>query len=325
MSTQHSPPPPTNPRRGPRDDLATRHQSRRTSLPAHLYSSETVTHSETRERSRDRATLYARPTSLAHPPPIRFPPANPPQDTAIISTTAPSTLAPSDVHLHPGAGTPRRVCTSPRPKLVERPCSTVYTTFPIRPPRTPGDGPGDDAANGGRDWRKWLSWVPATRESTSESDLERAAINKPTFSLEASHTDSETACVRHRDGLPKLSRACLVAEIKCYGKVSAGDCPPTTEKLTLRVNTVHAATDFNLLSPDAISGFEHVPYGSESSARRAVNMQTVDNFLGKSFPPMATHTLHTLRHITTLCYHLFCLCCLCRIFVPTPCIIMFFR
>lgn len=207
-------------RKEPRPQPAARYSSRRASLPAHLHHQFSADFAETRERSRDRATLHTRPQSLVHPAPIRFPPANNASDRDDASTSTSATLTVSDAPHPPSIDSPRRCYSSPRPKLVERPCSTIYTTFPLRPPRTPGDGPSDDETNGTGDWRRWLSWVPAATASSSQNDLERASLSKAATRDSYPEARNVEIGVNSSQGLPKLSRECLIAEIKCYGKVS---------------------------------------------------------------------------------------------------------
>lgn len=114
--------------------------------------------------------------------------------------------------------------------------ATTYTSFDLRPPPTPADeydGSEEERTRHGGWLSSWLG-----RKRAAQKDEERsvgAKSGQATASggvagagrgmvergestpLLAGQREGE----RHeQDGLPKLSRACLVAEIKCYGFVS---------------------------------------------------------------------------------------------------------
>ncbi|SCZ90919.1 BZ3500_MvSof-1268-A1-R1_Chr1-3g02382 [Microbotryum saponariae] len=145
------------------------------------------------------------PSSLVYPAPIRFP-SHPSRPSSSTTT-----------------GQPRRSTCPVRPKL-ERPLSTCYTSLPVPPPRTPGDD--DDEASPSQQWTSWL-WGSNSRhhqqqqqgaDSLAErgrrgSPIKRSSEREP--SLEYSTAAGE---MRSREGLPKVTRQCLIAEIKCYGK-----------------------------------------------------------------------------------------------------------
>lgn len=200
---------------------------------------------------------FASPSTAAHPPQIRFP------SSPCPSPSRPSHLHPhSPSHHAPSTASQARRCSTPRPKL-ERPPSTTYTTFPCPPPRTPGDEEDERRRNMSWGRRLISPFVPAKSMEgpivERSGDLEHgfgagggggggagdAASSSRGSSSEGRRAGSKgsqererllgddvvgggqqqhgAACVREREGLPKLSRACLVAEVKCYGKVS-GSC-----------------------------------------------------------------------------------------------------
>lgn len=256
-----SPRHPQSPGRPPPADIRSpRQNSRRASLPAHMFQQSPV-RPETRERS-DRAPLQT--NSFAHPPPIRFPPRvdGGPSDKSEMTADATSSTSLLDTsggtHRHPARGSldsPRRSCTLPRPKLVERPCSTMYTTFPLRPPRTPGD----EEAERGSEWKRWLMWTH-TATAETERDVERgdSARRRTTEEQNDERYVDGPACARNREGLPKVSRACLVAEIKCYGKVSLlCTCAYSSANPSLRL-AVHAATHRRFPRPRAVNRAVHI-------------------------------------------------------------------
>ncbi|SCV68803.1 BQ2448_924 [Microbotryum intermedium] len=146
------------------------------------------------------------PSSLVYPAPIRFP-SHPNRPSSSSSTTV---------------GQPRRSTCPVRPKL-ERPSSTCYTSLPVPPPRTPGDD--EDEASHSLQWSSWRwGWGSRDGQQQQAADClaERGTMGSRTKQsnereplLEYSTAAGE---MRSREGLPKVTRQCLIAEIKCYGK-----------------------------------------------------------------------------------------------------------
>ncbi|KAM0793022.1 hypothetical protein ACM66B_000513 [Microbotryomycetes sp. NB124-2] len=137
---------------------------------------------------------------LTHPATISFPP---------LASSVPTSLS----HLPPPQSSEhvrmvrdgRRCCSNPsatRPRLEPRPCSTTYTSLPCEPPKTPGDEE-DDSHRKGLAWPRWL-WHSSEQD---ERDVERQPLLTATTKPHVNQED-----------LPKVTRQCLVAEIKCYGK-----------------------------------------------------------------------------------------------------------
>ncbi|KAK4054725.1 hypothetical protein OIV83_000649 [Microbotryomycetes sp. JL201] len=87
--------------------------------------------------------------------------------------------------------------------------ATTYTSLPCEPPKTPGDEDEERRGNGST-WARWL-W-----HSQDRPDIERgeATVPQPEHEPLLRKTSQQ---VNH-EGLPKVTRQCLVAEIKCYGK-----------------------------------------------------------------------------------------------------------
>lgn len=133
---------------------------------------------------------------LTHPQPIKFPR---------------SLSSRHDVPPRRANSSPRRCCTTPsaRPPLDTRHHSTTYTSLPCEQPRTPGDEEGEGRS--GFIWPRCFgqkSMAGGERHDLESGKGER----QPLLSGQSPTT--------HHEGLPKVTRECLVAEIKCYGKVS---------------------------------------------------------------------------------------------------------
>ncbi|KAK4700964.1 hypothetical protein P7C70_g5276, partial [Phenoliferia sp. Uapishka_3] len=143
--------------------------------------------------------------------------------TTVSSTTTLDSPSHSTYSTHSQQHQQRKQKESPRPKLAPRDPSHVYTTFDLRPPMSPSE---EVDHSGGL--RGWLGLSPKKADEESRADGERTRLLRSTSGERARAQRSEAdvgAEERERDGevpsgkegLPKLSRECLVAEIKCYG------------------------------------------------------------------------------------------------------------
>jgi len=110
----------------------------------------------------------------------------------------------------------------------------TYTSFDIRPPQTPGEEDEDSEPRGASWLASWLGRGRAKGKGSREDEesvLGSEATSKTVGSSAMIERGERTPLLagqrgeRERDAqgepLPKLSRECLVAEIKCYGFVSS--------------------------------------------------------------------------------------------------------
>ncbi|ORY62848.1 hypothetical protein BCR35DRAFT_308879 [Leucosporidium creatinivorum] len=188
------------------------------------------------------------PSTLAHPPAIRFPSSPLPSSSSSPSRHPPAAVAhcssPAPTS-HPSATPSPRRCPHPRPKM-ERPSSTTYTSFPLPPPRTPGDLEEQEGERSSIVWgRLWFSGNRRKShlgsEGRGEGEGGREGRDLESSLSEGSGKGGQVSGLGERarllgvreelaprprgegaprqEGLPKVSRQCLVAEVRCYGKV----------------------------------------------------------------------------------------------------------
>lgn len=141
-----------------------------------------------------------------------------------FSNGSASTLSDSTAIPGSPAFSTRTLRPKPRPSL-PRPDSKIYDSLPFEPPQTPWKEPAQDDS--------WLAFFGLSSlsgqsnrnaEEQAQSDLERQGLlggrttgNEYTTTMAEREGDLEMMMGR-KEGLPKLSRECLISEIKCYGK-----------------------------------------------------------------------------------------------------------
>ncbi|GAA95503.1 uncharacterized protein L969DRAFT_85176 [Mixia osmundae IAM 14324] len=147
---------------------------------------------------------------------IRFPQA---AQRDAVPTGAPAATAGTDPIGPRESGSPRRSQLQVRPKMT-RPNSRVYTPLPMPPPHPPT--PWEDEQATASQWVTYLvpTWLlPASMRPSARVDLE-ASRAQDYISQRSAPGDGHAIAEQHErlPGLPKVTRECLAAEIKCYGR-----------------------------------------------------------------------------------------------------------